>query len=146
MQSSYTLSILNLRPSENWLTAESRLQHWFAAEGVFNGRRSPRSLSAATASNGEFFFAVEPLDALAVHWVAIAVQQHVQAPIAEAPTLQRRGLQPIPRPKDSPTALRSANYPERPRLLISWDDRRFLQHLKPPCLRNLEVAILCLHL
>src|ERR1700722_6767290 len=87
VQLSITVRMRKRRPSVIWSETKSRLQRLLAARGV------SRPLAPAAAPHRQPLLTVDPLDALPVDRMALAPQQHMQPPIAEAPSLLGQGLQ-----------------------------------------------------
>ena len=57
--------------------------------------RADRPLAPAPPAHRQPLLAVDPLDPLPVDGMALAPEQHVQPPVAEAPPLLGQGLQPL---------------------------------------------------
>src|SRR5580700_10313285 len=96
VQSSTTHRMRKRRPLVIWSETKSSDQRILAAIGKTIGARVPSArLQAAALANHQPLFPVEPVNALAVHQIALPAQEHMQAPVTEPPPLMRQGPEPF---------------------------------------------------
>ena len=88
VQSSYTSTIRNRRPSVNWSATKSRTPALVGrCRRLYRPPRSQGPLAPAALANHQPLLAIQTLNALLVDRMALAPQKHVQPPIAKPPAL-----------------------------------------------------------